>query len=249
MSGPVQRRFTRIDKTPAYRLLADSLVREILEGRLRVGELLPTEGQLCAEFGVQRTTVREGIRSLEEAGMVRREGGKRLVVSRPSPHHVGGQIQRAMILHAVTYGELCEALVALEPAMARAAAARRDVRVVERLEHNVADTRRMLREGGDIAALDVEFHGILAEASGNRALTLAREPLQRLLEPSFRRILQSVPDAGARLLRAHAAILEALAAGDADRIEDWTRRHLEDFRRGFRVARIDLDQAVGAEAP
>jgi GntR family transcriptional repressor for pyruvate dehydrogenase complex len=49
--------------------------------------------------------VREGIRLSEQTGVLRREPGKRLVVSRPSYDSVGDRVSQAMILHEVTFRE------------------------------------------------------------------------------------------------------------------------------------------------
>src|SRR5205814_4948840 len=49
----------RIAGTPAYQVLADGLRAQITSGKLRPGDRLPTEPQLCAQSGLSRSTVRE----------------------------------------------------------------------------------------------------------------------------------------------------------------------------------------------
>jgi DNA-binding GntR family transcriptional regulator len=58
-----------------YALLAQSLLERINGGDYPVGSLLPTEFELCRQFGVSRTTVREAIRFLSDMGMVSRKAG------------------------------------------------------------------------------------------------------------------------------------------------------------------------------
>lgn len=60
---------------PRYVLLAQSLMQDITDERYAVGSLLPTEGELCRQFGVSRHTVREALRRLREAGLVSRHQG------------------------------------------------------------------------------------------------------------------------------------------------------------------------------
>lgn len=58
-----------------YAQLAQSLVERIKSGSYPVGSLMPTEFDLCRQFGVSRTTVREAIRHLTDLGLVSRKAG------------------------------------------------------------------------------------------------------------------------------------------------------------------------------
>lgn len=236
--------FEKIRKTPAYRVLAEAVMARILDGRLREGDPIPTEAQMCEMFGVNRSTVREGIRVLEEANLIRREHARRLVVSRPSEEEVGLQVERALRLSEITHDELWEAMNALEPTMARLAAQRASTALLERIDENLVRTASALERGESIVGLDIEFHELVAEMSGNGALNLARRPISRLFFPSFQRVMDKVPVAGQRLLAAHRAIAQALRAGDAEAAERWMTRHTIDFRRGLELADVDAGKAV-----
>ncbi len=60
---------------PQYLLVAQRLMADIQSGRYPVGSFLPTEMELCAQFGVSRHTVREAVRQLQERGLVLRQRG------------------------------------------------------------------------------------------------------------------------------------------------------------------------------
>ena len=207
--------FSKIKKVPAYRMLAEAITEQILDGRMRVGAQLPTEAQLCAQFGVNRSTVREGTRVLEEANLLRRESAKRLLVSRPSREEIGTLLERALLLHEISVNELMEAMYTLEPLMARLAAGRSRSGALEELEANVDATEAAVAAGESVVALDIEFHGIVATLSGNRALMLAREPMSRLFYHSFEVVMSSVAEAGTRLVTAHRSILQAIRKRNA----------------------------------
>ncbi|HWS73656.1 MAG TPA: FCD domain-containing protein [Quisquiliibacterium sp.] len=236
--------FEKIRKTPAYRVLAEAVMARILDGRLREGDPIPTEAQMCEMFGVNRSTVREGIRVLEEANLIRRESARRLVVSHPSEEEVGLQVERALRLSEITHEELWEAMNALEPTMARLAAQRASTALLARIDENLERTADALERGESIVRLDIEFHELVAEMSGNGALNLARRPISRLFFPSFQQVMDKVPVAGQRLLAAHRAIAQALRAGDAEAAERWMTRHTIDFRRGLELADVDAGKAV-----
>jgi len=69
-----------------YREIADTLLKEISEGKHPVGGMLPTEVAMCSRFKVSRYTVRESLRRLEQMGVVsRRQGsGTRVQAREPS---------------------------------------------------------------------------------------------------------------------------------------------------------------------
>jgi len=60
---------------PRYLQLATTLLHEISAGHYPIGKLLPTETELCKQFGVSRFTVREAVKQLVQMGMVNRQPG------------------------------------------------------------------------------------------------------------------------------------------------------------------------------
>ena len=75
---------------PRYLVLSEELQRRIEGGDYEVGDLLPTEIELCEEFNVSRYTVREALRKLTESGFVqRRQGsGSQVVATRRSASYI-----------------------------------------------------------------------------------------------------------------------------------------------------------------
>jgi DNA-binding GntR family transcriptional regulator len=61
------------EAAPRYMQIARDLRRAIADGRYPVGAQLPTEHDLCKQLGVSRFTIREAIRVLSTAGLVRRK--------------------------------------------------------------------------------------------------------------------------------------------------------------------------------
>jgi DNA-binding GntR family transcriptional regulator len=70
---------------PLYRTLERDLLREIRRGTYAVGDLLPTEAELCRIHSLSRHTVRAALRRLDELGMIERRAGigTRVVSNRP----------------------------------------------------------------------------------------------------------------------------------------------------------------------
>jgi GntR family transcriptional regulator len=66
---------------PLYYQLEKVLRRRILSGKFKPDQAVPTEKELCREFGVSRTTVRQALLSLESDDLIRREQGRGTFVS------------------------------------------------------------------------------------------------------------------------------------------------------------------------
>jgi len=64
-----------LGKKPRYVQLAMTLMREIESGQHQIGALLPTEFELCDQFGVSRFTAREAVKLLVQQGLVVRQAG------------------------------------------------------------------------------------------------------------------------------------------------------------------------------
>lgn len=236
----------RIELRPTYLVVADRIEREIMEGRLRPGDRLPTETALAEELGVNRSTMREGLRLLEQTGLVERRSGRRLFAAVPGTVRLGVPVSRALLLNRVTFEDLFQLMLALEPQGARLAAARIDGAALAALDDNLARTEAAAAVGASVTVLDVEFHGLVAGAMGNPAWDVAREPAARLLYPTADPMMRRLPRATERLIVAHRAITEALREGDGDGAEAWMRRHIEDFKRGYALAGFAFDQRVTA---
>ncbi len=82
-------------RLPKYRKLADTLIQKIESGRLSIGDKMPGELDLMAQFKVSRYTVREALRVLEQAGRVSRKRGSGTVVTSERPFRLFQQTSRS----------------------------------------------------------------------------------------------------------------------------------------------------------
>jgi DNA-binding FadR family transcriptional regulator len=231
--------FAPLDDHPAYRQIANVIEQRIVARSLRAGDPLPSEMDLARQFGVNRSTIREAIRELETHGLLGRgRGEKRLRVTRPEPRHVSSGVSRALALHDVTFLELWEAMMAIEPAAAQYAALRRSAAQLQALVRAAA---RFKREAGDTAAAVsavVEFFTAVATASGNQVLAMSQAPLNLLLAPALTRMIDRVPQARVRIREAQGKITAAIRQRRGDHARTWMEKHIRDFKRGH-----DLESA------
>jgi DNA-binding FadR family transcriptional regulator len=231
--------------------VSDRLAGRILDGELTAGDRLPGERELAEQLGVSRIVVREALGRLQARGLIEiRPGVGAFVVPMPD-HSVTEPLGLYIRRHGVGHAHLFEVRRALEPQIAAAAARRRDPRALAALAAtqrrtaaaaaNLARATPSARDGARedahadahaeealeaFAWADLAFHLHLAQASGNPLFELLLVPLvEPLLE--VRRAGARRPGAAARATAEHAAILEAVAAGDATAAGAAMARHLD----------------------
>jgi DNA-binding FadR family transcriptional regulator len=166
--GPVRTRNSGRLSATVITHLADRIVA----GAYPVDAVLPTEPELCAEFGVSRTVIRESIKLLEEKGLVKAVPGRgTAVLNAPGWNLLDPVVLEAHIRHDESLGildDLISVRAALECEMAAQCA--RMITEAERVE--LANQALVLAEVLDdpvrYPAEDVIFHEIIMRASGNR---------------------------------------------------------------------------------
>jgi GntR family transcriptional regulator, transcriptional repressor for pyruvate dehydrogenase complex len=164
--------FTKLSSKRSFEEVVAQIRAQIASGSLREGDRLPAERELAVQIGVSRNTVREALRSLENAGVVTlRKGvsGGAFICSR-SGEAVGAALGDLYRLGTIAPEHLTEARLILGTEIARLACARRDKNDLEALEENIRVTQQVA-DSGDLRAKtekNIEFNKLLAVATKNR---------------------------------------------------------------------------------
>lgn len=212
--------------------VAEQLRNLALSGAVPVGEALPSEAELSRMFQCSRGAVREALRSLEQLGIVRRApNGRELLVAPVGPEKVSESFQLYVHLSEVTYGEFFEFLEGMERWIASRAAVRKEPQALARL---AALQEQPIDSLATLLAVEEEFHDLLAEATGNRLIVVARRPIRALLHDALAAMIPLMEEAAiSATRRAHAAILGAVRVGEEAVAGDWAYRHSHAFRRAL----------------
>ncbi|MGR1582552.1 FadR/GntR family transcriptional regulator [Thalassobius sp. S69A] len=235
---------TNLRVEPGYKRVAAAIEEQILNGQMTAGEVLPTETELSEILGVHRSTVREGIRALENAGLVQRGAGKRLRVSVPEMSAVSSVVTRALGMKQVSFFELWEMQMQLEPFAAKLAAERIDPKIAQALQDNVTALRQNLYDDDFVIQNDIEFHQLIAQAAKNPVLSMSTAPIGALLFSATVNLYSQVNQARHRLLAAHEFILAAIVEKDIKAAETWMTRHIKDFQRGYAMSGVDFHAPI-----
>jgi DNA-binding FadR family transcriptional regulator/8-oxo-dGTP pyrophosphatase MutT (NUDIX family) len=83
-----------------YRRVAAALLQKITAGKLKRGDALPSEAEVCAEFDVSRTTARKAFKELERDGYARsQQQGQVRTVTAPTDYLDNGDRSTAWVVH------------------------------------------------------------------------------------------------------------------------------------------------------
>src|SRR5512140_64979 len=156
--SPAPALFRPIRPARAFEEIAAQIRAELAEGRLRVGSRLPSERALSEQFGVSRNTLREALRSLEHAGLIRLQKGAHggAFISERSGDAIIAGLMDMYHLGAIRPAQLTEARIWLEEIIVREACRRATEQDFEALEANVREAEEATRAGD--FALRAEKH-------------------------------------------------------------------------------------------
>ena len=194
---------------PLSRAVVDELRTAIIGGEYTHGERL-IEEEVAARFDVSRNPIREALRTLSTEGFV---------VIEPR------RGARVASIDAVRARELFELRAPLEGLVAGLAAQRRTADEVDRLRSVVAAGQAAADDNrlDDLPALNTEFHAVLAAAARNELL---RGTLERLSDVIRWIYATRISRRAQRSWDEHAAIVDAVAAGDVERARRCGEDHI-----------------------
>jgi GntR family transcriptional repressor for pyruvate dehydrogenase complex len=199
-------------------------------GQVRV----PTERDLAAILGVNRSTVRERLSALEVLGLIQRTQGSGTYLGMPHPSFLRLYFDTARRLGQIEYRHLERAREAIDRAAAREAAQSATLADLAVLEGHLQDMLGCDTVAKGVEA-DVEFHLQLVRASKNPVLVLLGEGLsasvRHLLEDKRRSFPQTDPRTSC-VNTVHIPIVEALRARDAQAAEQAVDHHYEVLNDG-----------------
>ena len=240
--------FRAVRPARAFEEIATQIRNELADGRLKVGSRLPAERALAVQFGVSRNTLREALRSLEHAGLLRLQKGASggAFVSQGSGNAIVSNLVDLYHMGSVSPDQLTEARIWLESIIVREACRRATPEDLAELQANI-DKATEAQSAGDFnrrAEVHLDFHRILARMTGNPIMTIVMDGLLTVL----RKYIESI---GAYentfVLPSRKRFMKHMEEGDTEAAVAEMETSLKRLQRGY-LAKAEA-KAVQAEAP
>lgn len=242
----------RIRQPRVAEIVAARLRDDILSGRLKEGDVLPSQETLFQEFGVSPPALREAIHILESDGMVsvRRGNVGGSVVHLPSAERTAQMIGMVLQARSSTPADVSEALLYLEPVCAGMCAARED-RLTEVVRYLEAEIEVQTQQFDDIAQYVPNarrFHEAIVSLCGNEPMILLIGSLELIWSAHESSVWSDDGQPMSRktrraALRDHRRLLEAIRDGNRDRAVRLAQDHLSTARR----TTLGLDKTIEAK--
>ncbi len=216
-AGPADLQFRVIRSARAFEEIARQIRAELAAGRIKVGSRLPAERTLAEQFGVSRNTLREALRSLEYAGLIRLQKGATggAYISEHSGEAVMTGLMDMYHLGAIQPAQLTEARIWLESIVVREACKRATAADLRALKENAAAAEDAYSKGEFVRRLEVhlEFHRILARIAGNPIMV----PVMNGVLDVLREFVLKIGNFdNSFVLKSRQRFIKCFAAGDAD---------------------------------
>lgn len=212
-------------------VVARRIEREIIAAKWPVDRNFGSASDLEERYGVSKPTLREAVRILENrsVAVMRRGPGGGLIVIAPRAALAEEGAALYLEYRRVSLEQLAVVRRSLELSCIDLAVANLDEDGIERLRSVVVDESSNGSRDTDVAPTG--FHLVLADLTGNPALSLFVGIITRLMNERFEsRGRRDLTSADLHTLhRRHAEITEAIIAGDASLARHRMLRHLEEF--------------------
>lgn len=243
-------KFKVIRSARAFEEIAQQIRTELAQGRLKVGTRLPSERALSEQFGVSRNTLREALRSLEHAGLIRLQKGATggAFISGRSGDAIATGLMDMYHMGAIQPAQLTEARIWLESILVREACARATPADLEALAGNI-DAAEEATRNNDFparAATNLEFHRILARMTGNPIMVIVMNGVLNVLAEFIGQVGHYE---NAYVLPSRRRFLKHLAARDSDAAVAEMESILKRLQRSYLSKAEDGEAEDTAPAP
>jgi len=207
--------------------VVNEIQRQIIEGGLRPGTLLPSERELCEQLGVSRTALREAVRMLVTKGLLETRPGVGTIVKQIGSNQISESISLMLNQDSnLTLVHLHNVRRMLEVENARLAAEHATPKNIARLREITEEMRGVLGDSEKFSLLDAEFHQTLAASTQNPLLAV----LLYSIRDVFLDVLIQIQDRWHQIeitLPDHTRIIDKVEEHDPAGAADAMRTHLD----------------------
>ncbi|MEV6905491.1 FCD domain-containing protein [Amycolatopsis sp. NPDC051071] len=212
--------FEPVSPVRAYQRVVEQIEEAVFSGRIKPGDRLPSERELMVQFDVGRSTVREALRVLQAAEMIRSRPGdpRGPEVLAASPAALRRSMHRLARADHIGLSDLLQFRMVLDGSAHLLAAQLRTEDHLAELDAALAAMRTGVSKGfAEFSHADVAFHEAIARATGNPLLVISGEVVRGVVLELIEDKLEHADDRTALMrtwLAHHEEVLDAIRDSD-----------------------------------
>ncbi|WPZ32106.1 FCD domain-containing protein (plasmid) [Sulfitobacter sp. OXR-159] len=236
----------------AAEAVAEHIESLILEGSLRADERLLPERELAERLNISRSTLRDGLKILEERGLLSSIEGRGTNVAQLGTTAIADPLIALLVRHAEAADDYLEFRGIVESSAAALAAIRATDVELDRIRVCLdrMDRAHTDADANEETEADAELHLVIYEASHNLTLLQIMQALSGVLRSDVihnRDRLYAVPAIRELLREQHHAIANAIIARDSNAARQAADEHISYLRQAsheIRKAQARLDLSL-----
>ncbi len=210
----------------------DAIKRMIQSGELKEGDKLPNQNEFAARLGVSRTSLREAFNTLCVLGVLEQHQGYGTIVKSRFSALYADHLSAPFITDKNATMELLEARQFIEIGAARLAAKNATKKQIKEMENLINEMAKAGEEANTqkLSEQDIDFHFLIAQATGNRVLIHLLANIRGLMEKFMHEAFLVLHDQK-RYLKAHNDIFEAIKQKNPKKASDLMKKHIRDVQK------------------
>jgi GntR family transcriptional repressor for pyruvate dehydrogenase complex len=224
----------------AYEQVAEAIRDQVFSGLLEEGQRLPSEREMSEQFGVSRVVVREAIRTLELAGILRvqKGAGGGTFVSTNYDKPLSSSIENLLAGGAITLDNLFELRLMMEAPVAEKAAKNPKSEGLASLDEILGISEKVRDDSKALRAANMEFHRRLVAQAENPLLSVLCETVLAILVSAVEGQLNH--EASKAVLEYHKQIVAAIKDGKAEEARSLIEVDLAQLHMRYKEMGIQL---------
>jgi GntR family transcriptional regulator, transcriptional repressor for pyruvate dehydrogenase complex len=229
--------FNQVTSKRLYIQIYEQIVEQLKNGAFKIGDKIPSERELCEQFGVSRAPVRQALSALEMNGFTYSKQGEGVYIkSLPAD-----EINSPSFLSNISPEDIVEARMTIEPLIVRFAAMRATKEDLEELNQTIQLMEKETKEGVYVPETDERLHNGIAKASHNDLYiqfmaTISNAMKQQQMWTFIRDRTVTRPDYRGVNFQEHKNLIEAIEDHDEEKAEKLMKLHMDNlYERYWKV--------------
>lgn len=223
----------QLHKDSVVNQVVKQITDSIIAGDLKPGDKLPTEPELCENFGIGRNSVREAIKILEAYGVVYIKRAEGTFVNDSYNHKMLDPMLYGILLDKNLRIDIIQVRKVLDTGMLYQIISMITDEKMDKIQQEFENLKTVVLGEGvaakQVLQADVDFHRALVESTGNPILCNIHEYVDRITTPSREKTVELVleKNQAEKFILLHQKIINLLLEKNYQNIESVLAEHYQ----------------------